>query len=80
MFSFSHRRFNTLTGEWVLVSPHRSKRSWMGQVEMVPLESLAAYDPDCYLCQGNPRSSVIMLAVARLCEMSGTVHYLTNKK
>ena len=27
-----HRRLNTLTGEYVLVSPHRAKRPWQGQV------------------------------------------------
>ncbi|MGH7445132.1 MAG: galactose-1-phosphate uridylyltransferase, partial [Longimicrobiales bacterium] len=25
-----HRRQNLLTGEWVLVSPHRSRRPWQG--------------------------------------------------
>ena len=32
-----HRRFNALTGEWILVSPHRAKRPWNGQVEKLPL-------------------------------------------
>ena len=51
-----HRRFNLLTGEWVLVSPHRTKRPWQGQVERVPQEKIESYDPDCYLCPGNGRA------------------------
>lgn len=27
------RRFNILTGEWVLVTPHRTKRPWQGKTE-----------------------------------------------
>ena len=50
-----HRRFNPLTQEWVLVSPHRARRPWLGQVEKVPPENLPAYDPQCYLCPGNER-------------------------
>ncbi|MFZ0490888.1 MAG: galactose-1-phosphate uridylyltransferase, partial [Salegentibacter sp.] len=26
-----HRRYNILTGEWILVSPHRTKRPWQGK-------------------------------------------------
>ncbi len=55
-----HRRLNLLTGEWVLVSPHRAKRPWLGQVEKTPEEILPVYDPDCYLCPGNKRSSGIV--------------------
>jgi len=51
-----HRRFNALTGEWVLVSPHRTKRPWQGQVEKLPSESRPSYDPNCYLCPGNERA------------------------
>lgn len=50
-----HRRHNPLTGEWVLVSPHRAKRPWQGQVEKVSTEVKANHDPDCYLCAGNTR-------------------------
>jgi UDPglucose--hexose-1-phosphate uridylyltransferase len=52
-----HRRFNALTGEWVLVSPHRTARPWLGQVENVSVETMPAYDPSCYMCPGNKRAN-----------------------
>ncbi len=51
-----HRRRNALTGDWVLVSPHRTKRPWQGQHERVAAERRPAYDPQCYLCPGNERA------------------------
>ncbi len=51
-----HRRLNALTGEWVLVSPHRTQRPWHGQEEAAGLQILPPYDPQCYLCPGNARA------------------------
>lgn len=51
-----HRRYNPLTDSWVLVSPHRSKRPWQGQVEKLAPDNRPAYDPGCYLCPGNTRA------------------------
>ena len=52
----SHRRYNILTGEWILVSPHRTKRPWQGKEEDIVVEERPSYDPNCYLCPGNERA------------------------
>ena len=52
----AHRRMNILTGEWVLVSPHRTKRPWQGKMEALPADNRPQYDPNCYLCPGNKRA------------------------
>lgn len=54
-----HRRYNLLTGEWILVSPHRAERPWLGQEEDITPRAIPAYDPDCYLCPGNGRAGGI---------------------
>jgi UDPglucose--hexose-1-phosphate uridylyltransferase len=60
MIDSPHRRFNPLTRDWVLVSPHRARRPWLGQVEKTPLEALPQYDPACYLCPGNERAGGVI--------------------
>jgi len=51
-----HRRWNPLLREWVLVSPHRTQRPWLGKVEKVAPSQAMEYDPECYLCPGNVRA------------------------
>jgi len=55
MMDAPHRRYNPLTDEWVLVSPHRTQRPWQGQHEETEPER-PPYDPKCYLCPGNERA------------------------
>lgn len=52
----AHRRYNPLTREWILVSPHRTQRPWLGQVEAAPPVARPRYDPECYLCPGSMRA------------------------
>jgi UDPglucose--hexose-1-phosphate uridylyltransferase len=57
MFNSPHRRFNPLTREWVLVSPQRTARPWLGQVEKTQPVQIPSYDPTCPLCPGNKRAT-----------------------
>ncbi|HWO18749.1 MAG TPA: UDP-glucose--hexose-1-phosphate uridylyltransferase [Kofleriaceae bacterium] len=55
-----HRRYNPLTQEWILVSPHRAQRPWQGAREAATEDRRPAYDPECYLCPGNRRAGQIV--------------------
>ena len=55
-----HRRYNPLTDEWVLVSPHRTQRPWQGSTESERTEAPPEYDPNCYLCPGNSRAGGVV--------------------
>ncbi|WP_075340768.1 UDP-glucose--hexose-1-phosphate uridylyltransferase [Tenacibaculum agarivorans] len=57
IFTTSHIRKNILTGEEVLVSPHRTKRPWQGKVEDEIEPITISYDENCYLCPGNTRAN-----------------------
>ncbi|MBN1563785.1 MAG: UDP-glucose--hexose-1-phosphate uridylyltransferase [Anaerolineae bacterium] len=52
-----HRRYNPLVNEWMLVSPHRAKRPWQGEVAPPPREDIPVHDPNCFLCPGNTRKT-----------------------
>src|SRR3984957_18905025 len=53
---YPHRRYNALTGDWILVSPQRTQRPWQGKQESTARDDRPQYDPKCYLCPGNERA------------------------
>ncbi|WP_068072980.1 UDP-glucose--hexose-1-phosphate uridylyltransferase [Novosphingobium lentum] len=57
MNDLPHRRRNLLTGEWLLVSPHRAKRPWQGETAPPLAPERVAHDPGCHLCPGNLRAT-----------------------
>ncbi len=57
LYSLPHRRKNILTGEWILVSPHRTQRPWQGEVQSQKGSPSVNFDPSCYLCPGNIRAN-----------------------
>ncbi|XP_078076608.1 galactose-1-phosphate uridylyltransferase isoform X1 [Mustelus asterias] len=52
-----HIRYNPLRDEWVLVSAHRMKRPWKGQVEKQTEVNIARHDPANPLCPGATRAN-----------------------
>lgn len=56
LLSSPHKRFNPLLREWILVSPQRTERPWLGKVEKTHPVSTLRYNPNCYLCPGNNRA------------------------
>ncbi|XP_036450328.1 galactose-1-phosphate uridylyltransferase isoform X3 [Colossoma macropomum] len=52
-----HLRYNPLRDSWVLVSAHRMKRPWKGQVEKPPEDSVPRHDPNNPLCPGSTRAN-----------------------
>lgn len=55
--NYPHRRKNILTGEWILVSPHRTLRPWQGEIADQDNQVRPSYDSECYLCPGNKRAN-----------------------
>jgi UDPglucose--hexose-1-phosphate uridylyltransferase len=55
---FPHKRFNPLTDEWNIVSPHRIKRPWYNNPSNVINYPSNAYEPKCFLCPGNQKSTI----------------------
>ena len=54
-----HRRYNPLSGQWLLLSPHRTQRPWQGKKEDSKVQTRPEYESSCYLCPGNKRMNGI---------------------
>ncbi|XP_048359245.1 galactose-1-phosphate uridylyltransferase [Sphaerodactylus townsendi] len=52
-----HIRYNPLRNDWVLVSAHRMRRPWQGQVEKPPQEDVPRCDLANSLCPGAKRAN-----------------------
>lgn len=57
MSEHPHTRLNPLTGQWVLVCPHRMKRPWAGQEDKPQIDDLPEFDPNNPLCPGVVRGN-----------------------
>ena len=67
-----HRRYNPLSGQWVLVSPHRAKRR-QGQQEAVPTETLPAHDPIVSCARATRASPAIAIRIIATPTSSPTI-------
>lgn len=73
-----HRRYNPLTGQWILVSPHRSKRPWSGMDEKSSAVTLPSYDPTCYLCpemSGYQVKKILIILIYMFFKMIFLLYY-----
>ncbi|XP_075438321.1 galactose-1-phosphate uridylyltransferase isoform X2 [Ascaphus truei] len=52
-----HLRYNPLQDEWVLVSAHRMRRPWKGQLEKAPEDDIIRFDESNPLCPGATRAN-----------------------
>ncbi|GIY76748.1 galactose-1-phosphate uridylyltransferase [Caerostris darwini] len=52
-----HVRYNPLNDRWVLVSPHRAKRPWQGQIEKVSETEIPEHDFNNPLCPEATRAN-----------------------
>nr|XP_008116072.1 PREDICTED: galactose-1-phosphate uridylyltransferase isoform X1 [Anolis carolinensis] len=52
-----HLRYNPLRDDWVLVSAHRMRRPWQGQVEEPTQDDVPRHDPANPLCPGAQRAN-----------------------
>lgn len=52
-----HTRYNPLSGEWILVCPHRMNRPWSGQKEAPQKNRITEFDPTNPLCPGVIRTN-----------------------
>jgi hypothetical protein len=71
---FQHVRYNPLKGEWVLISPHRMKRPWKGQVEKTAEEEIPRWDEKNPLCPRAIRASGKVNIIRSLILFTAIVH------